>query len=188
MDQQEDMWLKVRTKGNAIPHGKARVYFTCHPQDFDKYFESICEQIFKTQDCAVYYTEDMTMTYTEDQLETDLGQMTLFVIPVTFKLLQGGNRAVEIDLAFANENHIPILPLMIEPGLVDLFTQKFGKIQYLNPNSKDETAIRYEEKLKTFLEDVLIGSELRRRVQDAFDAYIFLIGEKKCILQCVMTI
>ena len=179
MDQQKDMWLKVRTKGNANPQGKARVYFTCHPLDFDLYFDNICEQIFRTQDCAIYYTEDMSMTYSDDDMETDLRQMTLFVIPVTLKLLQGGNRAVETDPAFANENHIPVLPLMMGSGLVDLFTKRFGKLQYLNPNSMDETAIRYEEKLKSFLENVLVGSELRRRVQDAFDACIFLSYRKK---------
>ncbi|MBO5868835.1 MAG: hypothetical protein J6Q54_08010, partial [Oscillospiraceae bacterium] len=51
--------ILCRTKGNASPKGKPRVYFTCHPQDFEKYFDRICEDLFKTQDCAVYYTENM---------------------------------------------------------------------------------------------------------------------------------
>ena len=32
--------MLFKTKGNANPKGKARVYFTCHPDDFNLYFES----------------------------------------------------------------------------------------------------------------------------------------------------
>lgn len=179
MAESNGIWLKVRTKGNASPKGKSRVYFSCHPDDFDKYFEDVCEQIFRTQDCAIYYTEDMNASYSDENWENDLGQMNLFVMPVTFKLLSGGNRSLDTDLSFAQKMHIPILPLSMESGLVELFTEKFGKLQYLSPYEKDETAISYEEKLKSFLESVLIGTEMRKRVQAAFDAYIFLSYRKK---------
>lgn len=36
------------TKGN----GKPRVYFTCHPDDFDRFFEKVCADIFATHDCG----------------------------------------------------------------------------------------------------------------------------------------
>ena len=51
---------KTNPKYSSDPQGKPRVFFTCHPEDFDKYFDKICEDIFKTQDCAIYYTKDMT--------------------------------------------------------------------------------------------------------------------------------
>ena len=53
-----EMWLKVRTMGNASPQGKSRVYFSCHPEDREKYFDITCEQILSVNDCAIYYTED----------------------------------------------------------------------------------------------------------------------------------
>lgn len=49
-----------KTCGNSSPQNKPRVYFTCHSDDFESYFNKICEDIFKTHDCAIYYTEDMT--------------------------------------------------------------------------------------------------------------------------------
>ncbi len=52
--------FSYKTRDSAQPGGKPRVYFTCHPDDFDRYFEKICEDLFKTHDCAIYYTEDMT--------------------------------------------------------------------------------------------------------------------------------
>lgn len=92
----------IKTKGNASPKGKPRVYFTCHTEDFDKYFNKVCRDIFKTHSCAIYYTEDMTEQIPEEDKATDLGQMNLFVIPVTFKLLTKKNRAIDSDLAYAN--------------------------------------------------------------------------------------
>ena len=32
--------LKYKTRGDSSPLGKPRVYFCCHPGDFDNYFES----------------------------------------------------------------------------------------------------------------------------------------------------
>lgn len=42
--------LQFVTKDKGMPNRRPRVYFTCHPEDYEKYFASICEDIFKTQD------------------------------------------------------------------------------------------------------------------------------------------
>lgn len=173
--------LIFKTKGMVNPKGKPRVYFTCHPDDFEKSFDKICEDIFKTHDCAIYYTEDMNEAFDEQNLDTDLGQMNLFVIPVTLKLLTTLNRTMSFDFVFAKEKHIPVLPIMLESGIDKVFSRsdKFGEFQYLNPYSSDLTEISYEEKLKKYLVSVLIGDEMARKVRAAFDAYIFLSYRKK---------
>lgn len=173
--------MLCRTKGNTSPKGKPRVYFTCHPGDFDRYFETVCSHIFKTHDCAVFCTGDMTREIPEQDRVTDLESHSLFVIPVTFKLLSEPNRAMDEDFPYAVEHHIPVLPLMMEPGLDALYARpdRFGQLQYLNLCSTDTTEISYEEKLKKYLESVLIGDELAARVRAAFDAYIFLSYRKK---------
>ena len=38
--------LKVRTKGGALPEGKPRVCFTCHPEDLNHTLDRICEMLF----------------------------------------------------------------------------------------------------------------------------------------------
>lgn len=177
----EESIMKCVTKGNSSPNGKARVYFTCHPDDFDKYFDKVCADIFKTHDPAIYYTPDMTAEFEEENKETDLGRSNLFVIPVTYKLLTEKNRAMDRDFPYAVKNRIPVLPLMMETGLDELYSDcnKFSELQYLNPFSTDHTEISYEDKLKKFLNTVLIGDELAERVRNAFDAYIFLSYRKK---------
>lgn len=105
--------------------------------------------------------------------------MNLFVIPITTKLLTKPCRTIELDVPFALEKHIPILPLMQEGGLDELFTRYFGDLQYLDPNTHDITAISYEEKLKKYLNSVLVSDEMAEKVRAAFDAYIFLSYCKK---------
>lgn len=174
-------YMKVRTRGGGDPRGKARVYFTCHPDDVDKYFDKVCEDIFRTQDCAIYYTADMTAPIPEMYRDADLGQMNLFVMPVTFRLLHEKNRAMDSDFEYAaDEKHlIPVLPLMMETGIDEFFKNRFGERQYLSPYTHDLTAISYEEKLKKYLESILLDDKTTERIRKAFDAYIFLSYRKK---------
>ena len=166
--------FQYKTRG-LPPQGMRRVYFTCHPAEFERYFEEISGEVLKNIDCAVWYNSDETY----EDIETDLGQMNLFVIPVTTKLLTTKNRTVDTDVPFALAHHIPILPLMQEGGLDELFSRKFGDIQYLDQNANDATAISYEEKLTKYLHSVLTDSKLAEKVRKAFDAYIFLSYRKK---------
>lgn len=72
---------------NVNPKGRPRVYFCCHEQDFEKYFEPISDEIRKYQSNATiwFYNPALRVPQGED-FEADLSQMQLFVIPVTPKL------------------------------------------------------------------------------------------------------
>ena len=122
----------------------------------------------------------MLAPFDEEDKVTDLESNNLFVIPVTFRLLSTENRAMD-DVKFAIEKHIPVLPLMMENGLDAVYSHpdKFGELQYLSPFSTDVTEVSFEEKLKKYLESVLVSDEMAKRVRAAFDAYIFLSYRKK---------
>ena len=171
--------FQFRTRGQQSPQGKQRVYFTCHPDDFEKYFEEIQKESLDRQDCAVFYLEPNTQPEDVEDYELRLREMQLFVVPVTTKLLTKANRAMDVEVPFAFENHIPVLPLMQESELDDVFNAKFGDLQYLDKYNTDPTAIPYEEKLTKYLESVIVGDELAKKVRAAFDAYIFLSYRKK---------
>ncbi len=173
--------MKYRTKNVDSPRGKRRVYFTCHPGDFEKYFDKICQDVFKTHDVAIYYTKDMTAPFAPEELDTDLGSSNLFVVPVTHRLLSQPNRAMDSDISYAKQASIPILPFMMEPGIDDIYSrpEKFGSLQYLSPFSQEATQISYADKLKKYLDAVIVSDETVKRIQAAFDAYIFLSYRKK---------
>lgn len=172
--------LLFKTKNGGSPKDKPRVYFTCHPDDFDRTFNKVCEDIFKTHDCAIYYTANMTELLPEDTREFDLERMNMFVVPVTFKLMTTPNRANDFDLRLAKERNIAILPIMFETGIDSIYSrpENFGNRQYLAPFEHDPTAISYEEKLKKYLESTLFDDKTVERIRKAFDAYIFLSYRK----------
>ena len=173
------MKLEYKTRGGASPQGKARVYVSGHPVDVERYLEPICQQLFQSQDCAVYYDAEPEGPEDWQQDQRQLEQMQLFVVPVTSRFLYQPNRARQLEFPFAMEHQIPVLPLMQEQGLEMEFNQICGDLQLLNQQDPDPTALPYEEKLEKFLSSVLVGDALAAQVRDAFDAYVFLSYRKK---------
>jgi len=173
--------FKIKTKNKIDIEKKPRVYFTCHPDDFEKHFNKICDDIFKTHDCAIYYTEDLNEKIPDDEKVMDLGRNNLLVVPVTLKLLTSTNRAMDEDIPYALEMHMPILPIVMEPGLDEFYSKldKFGELQYLNAYSFDLTEIPYEQKLKKHLDLVLNNNEFFNRICEAFANHLFLSYRKK---------
>ena len=168
-----------KTIANERPQGKPNVYFACHPVDREKYFEEYAQKILKIQDCAVWYESKPEEVYDEEDLQLRLSQMQLFVMPVTTKLLTAPNRAMDVEFPFAQEKHIPVLPLMMEQGLDDVFSRRFGDLQYLDPNNTDDTKRSFDEVLSAYIRSTLVSNELAEKVRAAFDAYIFLSYRKK---------
>ena len=175
--------LLFRTKGNSEPGKKPRVYFSCLPEDFEETFDAVCEDILKTQDCIIFYKEDMGDDLPEETWETDLGRMNLFIFPVTYQMLRDENAPVGRDLAYADRERKPVLPIMFERSVgqtvLEFYGNRFGERQYLSKFSTDSTEISYEEKLKKYLEGTLISDEMAERIRKAFDAYVFLSYRKK---------
>lgn len=169
--------LKYIIRKNSSVEGKTGVYFCCHPQDLDVYLSEIADDILKYQDCAVWYNAAPFDDY-DKNFFVDLAQMRLFVVPVTSRFLKEENRGLE-EFRFALEKNIPVLPLLQEDGLTEIFNSVCGDLQYLYKNSDDPTAIGFETKLEKYLAAVLIGNELADKIRKMFDAYIFLSYRKK---------
>lgn len=171
-------YLKYKTRGDSHPMGKQKIYFACHPDDFYRYIGEITDDIFETQNCAVYYS-DLEQDYTVEELVAYLSEMQLFVVPITKKLLTEKARVMDIEIPYALKRHIPILPLLQEALLVEPFRAVFGDLQYLNKHIRDNTAISYAEKLKKYLDEILVSDDTTKKVRAAFNAYIFLSYRKK---------
>lgn len=167
-----------KTKGNLSPDGKQKIYFCCHPKDFDLYFETVTNEVLLNHNnCAVWFLSDQN-EHRDDDFFACIKNMQMMVIPVTRNLLTEDNNVLKIDLPFAIENKIPILPLMQESGLEKIFNEKFGALQFLDKTNMDPTAIQYKEKLETFLTSVLANDVLIDKIRNEFKASIFLSYRK----------
>ena len=170
--------LLFKTRANTDPQGKPKVYFSAHPEDFH-FLEPISKEILEISNCAVWYDSDPLAPCDMEAHLSRLDDMNLFVIPVTEKWLTDPSRSLSVEFEHAKKRHIPILPIMQGEGLISLFNENCGDIQFLDPAANDQTAIPYAEKLSRFLNSVLIGDELSAKIRAAFDAYIFLSYRKK---------
>lgn len=171
--------LKYKTRNQADPSRKPRVYIACHPQDHSLFLEDVCRRILRISDCAIYYYDPTDDIATDENYFFNLEQMQLFVMPVTRRLLESDCRAMDLEYTYAVKNKKPVLPLMYESGLEQLFNAKCGDLQYLEPNGSDATAIPFKEKLKRYLQTVLLSDQLQQLLHQAFDASIFLSYRKK---------
>lgn len=140
-----NFWYK--TRGEESPDRKQKVYFCAHPEDYGL-LDGIAAELHRYQNCALWYDQDPLVAYDTAAYEGQLSQMQLFVMPVTTTLLTKESRALQHDFAVAQQENIPVLPLMQENGLADMFKEKCGDLQYLNRNDTDPTTIPYEEKLE----------------------------------------
>ena len=173
------MDLKYATRGNSEPGGKPKVYFSCHPDDFDMAFPQIAKDILEHSNCVIWYDADLSSVLDEEELDAVLGEMQLAVFAVTSRFLHEAHRAKDIELPLVLKKHIPVLPITLEKGLGYEFSNTCAKIQIVSRAETDPTAIPYDEVLQTFLDSVLVGDELAEKVRDAFDAYVFLSYRKK---------
>lgn len=177
------MDLKYKTNEMGDPQGMPKVYFACHPDDFAGAFPLLSDDILEISDCAIWYDPDPARVpgNEEEQREFEeiMEEMQLFVFAVTTTFLEKESRARSLELPFAIERHIPILPIMLESGLGYKFSNTCAKIQVVTRYVTDPTATPYKDVLKTFLNAVLIGDDQAKRVRAAFDAYVFLSYRKK---------
>ena len=86
--------------------------------------------ILKYQNCVVWYDTEPEAEYNAEEFGAQLAEMQLFVVPVTTRLLTQQSRALEFELELARREHIPVLPLMQESNLDELFGKKFGDYEH----------------------------------------------------------
>ena len=104
------------------PQGVPKVYFCCHPDDFDKYYDIISDTILSVLDCCVFYCDNPQPE--DESFLFDLSQMHIFVVPVTKKTLYTPNSAMDSEISYALQLRIPVLPIILESGLEEIAHNK----------------------------------------------------------------
>lgn len=151
-------FLKYRTRENDLGD-RLKVYFACHPDDFNQTFDKICEDIFKTHDCCICYVEDGSAEALREKLDEFLTDMNLFVIPVTSRLLSEKNPAVDVALSYARRERMPVLPVLMEAGVAETYSrnERFHDLSYINSCEQDDSGLGYEKRLYWHLNIFLDG-------------------------------
>lgn len=151
-------FLKYRTRENDLGD-RLKVYFACHPDDFNQTFDKICEDIFKTHDCCICYVEDGSAEALREKPDEFLTDMNLFVIPVTSRLLSEKDPAVDVALSYARRERKPVLPILMEEDVAEVYSQdeRFRDLHYIDSCVQDASGLGYEDRLYWHLNIFLDG-------------------------------
>lgn len=161
----------------GVTNNKLKIYICSHPDDGDMINKEIYQDILSVRDCAVFYDSDPSGEW-DDDLYSDLSQMRLCVVGVTKRFLTEPSVAKDKILPYFKEQIIPILPIIFEDGLDELFAKTFSDSHYLTRGVSDGYAISYEEKLEKYLSVIFCDDSLTEKIQAAFDAYVFISYRK----------
>ena len=170
----ENIEIVSKVAGNGI----SKVLISCHESDYDLYFNMLKNDIMDVADCTIYTWNNYHNLENQEDYDIMISQFNLVVIPVTYNFLVDESRAKDHDFKRAIEFKIPLLPILVQPNLYDMFN-RFANIQILDRTITDETQETYKSKLKKYIESVLVDSETTKRIREAFDAYVFLSYRKK---------
>ncbi len=154
--------LCKKTRDGVSPHEKCRIYFTSHPNDFDLYFEETANDILELYNCVVLYDEDLRIERDPGEMDKNLSEIQLFVVPVSLDFLKSDNRARCVEWEYAVSHHIPILPMVFDSifsGLekeksdltAECFKELYGCYPLLHKYNFDPADIPYKEKLEKCL-------------------------------------
>mgnify|MGYP003298173505 CR=1 FL=1 len=165
-----------KTKDGSTSQGKSKVYFACHPDDFDEHFAALSQVLFEKSNCAIYYKKNITEMIEDEDKEYYFNSFNLMIVPITRRLFANRNAAVYSEVAYAKVKDIPILPFIMDPSAVELYQNLsyFKNIQYIDAAARGT----WHDKLKLYLDKVLLNDETASVVRNNFDGHIFLSYRK----------
>jgi len=172
--------LKYLTQENSNVSGKRKVLCVYHPNNRNG-FTRISQDILNVCDCTVFYYDNGHLPSEKETLEAELTAMNLVVMIVSSDLLFAGDTAARALFDLTIKHTVPVLPILVESGLEEVFNKKFGNLQCLCTfqENYDSTSVPYIEKLNNYLSQVLSADINARELRSAFDACIFLSYRKK---------
>lgn len=172
--------LKYETRGKISARGLQKVYISCHHSDRDVYLEQIISETLAVGNFSVWYAEKyLSFDFAEKEMQLREMQMVIFLVS---KTCMEDDAVLKEEITLCNKYRIPILPIIVEKNVEDVlegFGERFGDTQYLHFHQLSDTEIDFKDKFKKRLLAICVGGYLKERIQEAFDAIVFLSYRKK---------
>lgn len=162
--------LQFETNTGYVLMGQPWVFFSCHPESFDQLKDQVKCDVLKCCDCVFCWWDPHD---TIPEALDDLSQMSLFVFAVDRRFIDEDCPSNTVLWHYAIGHHIPILPLIMEDGLILDFNDRFGELHTLLGFGSAR-----QEKLKSYFDRLFVNNELANEIRNAFDAHLFLSYRK----------
>ncbi|MCR5321845.1 MAG: toll/interleukin-1 receptor domain-containing protein [Lachnospiraceae bacterium] len=159
--------------------GSTKILYCAHPDDFEKYLDEVTFRLYRA-----YNQITICYTFEQEYLTPEIikaNNIELLAVPVTENFLADDCR-VRTDIFLpVMEADIPVLPILMEPGLADRFNELCNDIQLLDLMSNDSSALspfrRIWDNLMKNVGKTYDGTKLDSAIQEyihTFKKHIFL--------------
>jgi len=142
------------------------------------YFEEIIKDLLSNDagmDCVVSYFEMLDNDINKEDIRNELQDTQLVVLCVTVEILQRIATGIwPEEYLIARELRLPILPILQDDELFDIYKERFGSIHCISTSDKE-----YRNKLKFQLEVILPSEEFISEVRTVFTSTLFVSYRKK---------
>lgn len=151
--------LNCRTD-TPTDHLKPKVYLFCRSLLRERHVESLIQAIQDCRDCDIFWSDEPVPAQEKQAL---LADMQLFILPVDFTLLAEPNEEIDSEIAFAISNHIPLLPVLMEPDLYPLYSRphKFGELPCLRYCREADSFVPFRDALSLTFDSLLLSEDLQ---------------------------
>ena len=174
MSGDKEMKFMVCEPNEDFGNGK-KICITGHSDDIIM-FGTIMNDILDCRDCNIYVSTKYRCDETRDERRAILGEMDLLVCVVSGKFLANPDCLGRKDMYCAQQNNIPILPIMVEPGLETPFNHICGDIHLLNRGTE-----KYIDALRERINEIVLdaNAKLIAGTRLSFSGEIFLSYRKR---------
>ncbi len=169
----KNMKYIIHEKDTKRVEGKEKVFISGNMQDI-QLIQQVVREVLEVRDCKVYMLPPFEQEINEEEHLVSLKEMNLIIVVLSKRFFEETSLAREVELPFAIENQISILPIMVEEGVEEIFNATFGERHILNRKKED-----YIEKLQLYFNNLFADNELAKLVEKAFISSTFLSYRKK---------
>jgi len=166
-----------KSRGSEIPKQAQRVFLIYSGSNVDARDTIISDlhSMDAGMDCVVSYIENPDAAIDENELQNEFSQIQLLVIWVTMEMLQSITpKELPREYSIAREFHIPVLPILKDDGLFQLYNEKFGSTHCIAKLGNE-----YRIKLKAQMDILLASEEIIEHIREkAFTATLFMSYRK----------
>lgn len=137
------------------------ILISMHPVDRYTYFDSLVSNILANNYCNICYTDSPM-----DASKINMEDIDLVIIGVTEKYIIWNNSGFVSETLNAIEMKVPLLPIMLECGIANLFNTRCGKYHYIE-NFKnelsDDTLLQINNHIKSLSNRNLVSGDIRKQ-------------------------
>ena len=164
--------------GKDILSEKPRILFVSHPEDQEKCFHAVVDDLLNRVDAAVFYLKDSSPIPEQEVLDAFVEQINLLVIPITENIVTQKNWALDTVFPLAQKRHIPILALLQETVDYKVLNERCKHIEILDPGESDVNGPGFERRISLFLDSLFLNPEQMERIVQAFRRKVFISYRK----------